>query len=281
MTNGHPTRDEDFDLYALGALDPDEKRAMASHVASCADCERRLAEARGRVVLIGLATPEVAVSPRVRERLMARVRLSDIAGPAASGTAPDQPHRPEFAPASDRSGAFARWWAVVLAPVGVALAIVTLALWNQNEKLKSQLDNLGSQVAQLRESSASQQKELEESQHAADLLAARDTVVVPLMPMPGAPQGAARVAYNSHMGMLMYDGALAPPPSDKCYELWLVPANGAPINAGVFHPTSGQTDHWMMRLPAGVTPKAFAITLEPMGGMPHPTGPKLLAATIS
>ena len=279
MTNGHPTREEDFDLYALGALDPDEKRAMASHVASCADCARRLAEARGRVLLVGLATPEVAVSPRVRERLMTRVRLSDIAGPAADPTSYEPESKPIIAVAP--RGAFARWWAVVLAPVGVALAIVTLALWNQNEKLKSQLDNLGAQIGQLRQSSAVQQKELEESQHAADLLAARDTVVVPLMPMPGAPQGAARVAYNSHMGMLMYDGALAPPASDKCYQLWLVPMDGAPINAGVFHPTSGQTDHWMMQMPTGVTPKAFAITLEPMGGMPHPTGPKLLAATVS
>jgi anti-sigma-K factor RskA len=281
MTNGHPTRDEDFDLYALGALDPDEKREIESHVRSCEACARRLAEARGRVILIGLGTPEVAVSPLVRERLMARIRLSNIAGTAADPSSHERENESEPIVVATPRGAFARWWAIVLAPVGVALAVVTLALWNQNEKLKSHLDNLGAQVVELRQSAAAQQKELEESQHAADLLAARDTVVVPLASMPGAPQGAARVAYNSHMGMLMYDGTLAPPPSDKCYELWLVPMNGAPINAGVFHPTSGQTDHWMMHLPTGVTPKAFAITLEPMGGMPHPTGPKLLAATVS
>ena len=35
--NAHPTREEDFDLYALGALEGDEKLAIESHVAACAD----------------------------------------------------------------------------------------------------------------------------------------------------------------------------------------------------------------------------------------------------
>lgn len=284
MINGHPTREEDFDLYALGALDVDEKRTIESHLASCAACARNLAEARGRIAVIGLAVPAVEPSPRVREQLLACIRSSSIAGdPTAAATpasrVPRRDRAPESAPAS--TAPFARWWAAVLAPVGVALAVATAMLWNQNEHLKSQLDNLSTQVAQLRESASTQVKELEESRHAADLLAARDTIVVPLTPMPGAPQGTARVAYSSHMGMLMYDGTLTPPPDDKCYQLWLIPVQGAPINAGVFHPTAGETDHWMMQMPAGVTPKAFAITLEPMGGMPHPTGPKLLAAAVS
>ena len=72
--NGHPTREEDFDLYALGALEGDEKRAIESHLASCADCGRRLAEARGRVALIALAAPRVEPSAAVKQHLMQRVR---------------------------------------------------------------------------------------------------------------------------------------------------------------------------------------------------------------
>ena len=41
MTNGHPTREEDFDLYVLGALEGDEKLAIESHLAGCADCARK------------------------------------------------------------------------------------------------------------------------------------------------------------------------------------------------------------------------------------------------
>ena len=50
--NGHLTREEDFDLCALGALDAEEKRAIESHLAACADCARKLAEARGRIAAL-------------------------------------------------------------------------------------------------------------------------------------------------------------------------------------------------------------------------------------
>jgi anti-sigma-K factor RskA len=37
----------------------------------------------------------------------------------------------------------------------------------------------------------------------------------------------------------------------------------------------------MMKLPAGVTAKAFAVSLEPAGGMPQPTGPMVLVGPTS
>ena len=49
MSGTHPTREEDFDLYALGALDGDEKAAFEAHLASCASCKMKLAEATGRM----------------------------------------------------------------------------------------------------------------------------------------------------------------------------------------------------------------------------------------
>ncbi|MFZ0787268.1 MAG: zf-HC2 domain-containing protein, partial [Candidatus Acidiferrales bacterium] len=73
MANGHPTRDEDFDLLALGAVEGDEKQAIEAHVASCADCARKLAEARGRVAMLSLAAPRVEPSAAVKQRLMAQV----------------------------------------------------------------------------------------------------------------------------------------------------------------------------------------------------------------
>ena len=99
--------------------------------------------------------------------------------------------------------------------------------------------------------------------------------------MPGMPKAMGRVTYSKNMGMLMYDGTAEPAPAGKSYQLWVMPMQGDPINAGVFNPSSGEISHWMMKLPEGVTPKAFAVTLEPAGGMPHPTGPKVLAGAVS
>jgi anti-sigma-K factor RskA len=74
----------------------------------------------------------------------------------------------------------------------------------------------------------------------------------------------------------MYEGEIAPAPAAKSYQLWLVPADGKPISAGVFNPVIGQSDHWMMKLPQGIAAKEFAVSLEPAGGMPQPTGPMVL-----
>jgi anti-sigma-K factor RskA len=262
--NGHPTREEDFDLYALGALDGDEKQAIETHMALCSDCARRLAEARGRIALLALAAPAVAPSPSVKVRLMTQVRAtSPIATPSRASRE------------RERSGGFfGRWWTAVLVPAGVVLAIASIFLWTENRRLDRQL-------AALRTDVQLQQQQLQEAREIADLVSARDTMVVPLAPQPGMPKGTAHVMYNQKMGMLMYEGELEPAPADKSYQLWLVPAQGNPISAGVFSPGSEKASHFMMKVPEGVAAKAFAVTLEPAGGRPQPTGPKVLVGPVS
>lgn len=234
--NAHPTREEDFDLYALGALEGHEKLAIESHVAECADCARKLAEARGRIARLPLAPPATSRAPKSSER----------------------------AP-----GFFDRWRAAVLVPAFAVLAIASALLWRENRDLDHQL-------AALRESAQQQKQQLEEARETADMMESHDTVTVALAQQPGMPQGSAHVMYNAKMGMLMYEGEIAPAPAAKSYQLWLVPAAGKPISAGVFNPVTGRADHWMMKLPQGVEPKMFAVTLEPSGGMPQPTGPMVL-----
>ena len=265
--NNHPTREEDFDLYALGALEGDEKLAIESHVSACADCARKLAQAQGRISLLAFSAPQSEPSPIVKERLMAQIHASreSVAAPARA---------PRSIESARGGGFFGRWWAAVLLPVGAALAIATIVLWNQ----KVQLDH---QLAEMHATIENQQAQLDEARDMAHLFEAKDTITIALAPQPGTPPSSAHVMYNAKMGMLMYDGKLDPTPADKSYQLWLVPMNGDPINAGVFNPVAGQSNHWMMKLPPGTLPKAFAITLEPAGGMPHPTGRMVLVGAVS
>jgi anti-sigma-K factor RskA len=63
-------------------------------------------------------------------------------------------------------------------------------------------------------------------------------------------------------------------PSQKAYELWLIPLNGAPMPAGVFKPdVRGSAVIINPPLPAGVEAKAFAITVEAETGASTPTMP--------
>jgi anti-sigma-K factor RskA len=264
MSGQHITRPEDFDLFALGALDADERQVIEAHVASCADCAQKLAEAQGRMALLALAAPRVEPSAGVKERLMRQLHATA----EGSGGSLARAKREQIP-----SGTSGRWWAVLI-PVASAFALATILLWLHNEQLTRQL-------ADLRETVQYQKKELEESEHIAGLLAARDTIVVPLAAQKGAPQGSARVVYNSREGMMMYDGTLPPAPTDKVYQIWLVPMSGAPISTGWFTERPGKPGHMMMKVPEGVAAKAFAVTLEPAGGMPQPTGPMVLVGPAS
>jgi anti-sigma-K factor RskA len=259
--NGHPTREEDFDLYALGALESDEKHAIDSHVSSCAGCARKLAEARGRMALLALAAPRVEPSPVVKQRLM---QLVHSGGPAV----------PRYVVPGRPSGFFGRWWAAILIPATAVLALATLGLWNENRLLDRQLASLHASIQQ-------QQDQLTETRAVAEVVADPATVIVPLAQQVGAPQGSARVIYNARLRTVMYSGQIEPAPAGKSYQLWLVPTQGNPISAGVFNPVRGQADRITMKVPAGVSAKAFAVTLEPAGGTTQPTGPKVLVGPAS
>lgn len=157
--NAHPIREEDFDLYALGALDADEKLTIESHISACADCAHKLAEAQARISLLALAAPKADPSPAVKERLMAQVRASRDSEATANAAAPRA-----TAPAS--GGFFSRWWAAVLIPVGAALAIATIFLWTENVRLDREL-------AALHSAMLDEQQQLNAARKAADALAAQ------------------------------------------------------------------------------------------------------------
>ena len=75
---------------------------------------------------------------------------------------------------------------------------------------------------------------------------------------------------------------LAALPAGKTYQLWLIPTEGKPISAGVFNPDAqGAGTILLPPLPEGVVAKAFAVTVEPSGGVPQPTGPIVLVGSAS
>ena len=269
--NGHPTHEEDFELYALGALDGEERRALELHLAGCPDCAKKLSEARGRISLLAFAAPASAPSAAVKQRLMSQIRSGTAVEANEAAWKIAAPRLPEAQPPVSP---FTLWWNRVLIPVGAALAVATLFLWHENRVL-------GRQLAAIHSSLDQQERQLADAQDMVALLSATQTITVRLAQQPGQPAGVARVTYNARSGVLMYDGEVAPAPAGKSYQLWLVPAQGDPINAGVFNPLPGQPNHWIAKVPPGTTPKAFAVTLEPAGGVAQPTGPKVLVGPVS
>ncbi len=85
------------------------------------------------------------------------------------------------------------------------------------------------------------------------------------------------VAWDPHLsrGVVATQNLPAPPPG-RVYQLWVLdPGAEAPIDAGLVTPETGSR-RFAVR-PLGTEGPGFAISLEPGGGRPEPTGPILFA----
>ena len=64
---------DDLSLYALGALEGEERLAVETHLEQCVDCHRELAQLRGDLALLALSAGGPRPPSRSRERLMAAI----------------------------------------------------------------------------------------------------------------------------------------------------------------------------------------------------------------
>jgi hypothetical protein len=96
----------------------------------------------------------------------------------------------------------------------------------------------------------------------------------------GAAAGAAGRAYWSRALGLVFNASQLPAlGADRSYELWVIPAGGAPISVGLLAVgTNGSASH-TAALPDGLAVTTVAVTIEAAGGSPTggPTTTPVLA----
>jgi anti-sigma-K factor RskA len=248
----HEQYAEDLTLYALGCLEGDEKASLQKHLEGCASCRRELEQLRGDAAVLALT----ASGPRPPAR--AKAQLIDAIAKE---------------PRTQRARPLTRWWASLGWLAAAVMIVVVATVWRQNVRLKSSVVQSAGMLER-------QRLELEQAQRIADLLKAPDAVSYEVLPVslkiPPPPAGKA-IYSRQRNGLVFVASNLRALPSDKAYELWLIPNQGAPIPAGVFKPDAhGGALVINPPLPAGVEAKAFAITIEPEGGSKTPTPPIIM-----
>jgi anti-sigma-K factor RskA len=267
MTTAHPPRFEEMlPAYALGALDGEDRREFEAHlVAGCSECRRQLDLWERDLAELAAAVPPVVPSAETRRRVL------ESAGVAIPGTR-------EAAPGvrSRRTGG--RWlW---LLPAAAGLALVVWSGWAQVrwrgevERLQAERDRLARQVTALESQRDLAQAEAQRMAQALGFITSPGVRSIQLAGLEPAPGASGHTFVDPRRGQAVFYAsglpALAP---DRTYQLWFIADQ--PVSAGVFAvDEDGNASLRVADVAAGV--QAWAVTIEPQGGVPQPTGPMVL-----
>jgi len=246
--SAHEQFADDLALFALGALQGDERLTLEKHLEGCSSCRRELERLRGDMALLALSASGPAPPRRSRERLLKAIAK--------------EPRTQKTLARAQSLWTFLPWLATA------AVLLLAAFFWQKS-------DRLAQQVARLRDQSAQQQAQLEQAREVVSTLTSTDAMRVTLVAAQTLPQPQGKAIYVRNRSSLIFlAGNMPPLPPQKAYELWLIPTKGAPIPAGVFKPDArGSATVIEPPLPAGVEAKTFAITVEPEQGSSTPTMP--------
>ena len=120
------------------------------------------------------------------------------------------------------------------------------------------------------------QARFNQTQATAAVLAAPDLARIDLQGQPVAPDARARALWSRSRGLVFTAANLPPAPAGKAYQVWVVTAQ-MPVSAGLLttDPMGDGTQYYYTP-PDIAPPVAVAVTLEPAGGVPSPTGERYL-----
>ena len=280
MMSHHEDYNDLLPGYALDALDDEERRRVAAHLESCPACRLELAELRETIGLLAFAAPHARPPARVREAIFARIAAPDPADrdeappPREPTSAAVTAHRagpvsgaePARRPGLSVLGGRAR---LALAALAAAL-IIGLGGWNvalqqRNAALATQVREQGLVARLLNDPGAAHSL----SGSSGD----------PDYPSSG-PAGFIYTDPGSDVA-LMLTYYLPQLPPDKQYQLWLIAPDGSRVSGGLFRPDANGSAELLVRAPAPFgNYRAVGVTVEPAGGSPGPTTPRVVGGNL-
>jgi hypothetical protein len=276
---------------ALDAVDGAERVAVLSHVATCGICTAELESLRATATNIAFAAPLAADTAtgrrnRIRDRLTSRATAEGQARrlahpPLVFPKANDGP--PPLTPTrAFHSNPLRRHPAEGVAMAAGVLFVVTLGAllmsWNERVELRDKVASMpGRDLTAI---------------HAVDsltaLLASRDSLIasfagrdVSMMTLTSrsAKEPYARMFWDRTRNTWTLIARNMPALKDgRTYQLWIVTSK-ATVSAGTFDAANGSG---LMHASYAVNPdnlRALAVTEEPAGGVPQPTGETIISVT--
>jgi anti-sigma-K factor RskA len=255
--NVHEQFADDLALYALGALEGEERQAVEKHLDECSVCRQELERLRGDTALLAFSVSGANPPARSRQRLMSAIAKE-----------------PRQIPLREKKRG--SWWNALGWAAAVAAIVVGVWLRQENSDLRQRMADLATR-------SAKEDQQLIEAKQLLTTLTSPDAEHFTLVAGNAVAQPQGKAIYVRSSGTLVFLASnLEAIPPEKTYELWLIPTSGAPIPAGLFKPNAhGAAAVLRPPLPTGVEAKAFAITIEPEAGSSAPTSQPVMVGSGS
>jgi hypothetical protein len=241
------------ELYVLGALTGPERRQFEAHLADCAECAAEVRALMPILEALAHATQPVTPAPRTRQRLLARLRRVSAVGRLA-------------------------WLAAAASlALAVGLGAYSAQLRTRVSELQVRLREATARALAGERQLAAERRDAAEAQLRVAVLVAPDLARINLAGQPVAPNASARAFWSRSRGLVFTASNLPAAPVGRTYQLWVLTAQPAPTSVGLLTPDPSGRVNAMFETPTDLpTPVAMAVTLEPSGGVPAPTGDKYL-----
>ncbi len=269
-TMEHDRLRESTALYVLEALDELERAEFERHLATCADCAEEVRSLRTVAGALPLSVPQVDPPFALRSRILSAAGAQTK---RSSSTVVAMPSAPRASRVLSRAGWLS---AAALLVLSAGLGVYSWSLGQQIVGLRERLTDVIAQLDRSQEQTAVAVRTATATQTRLTVLLAPDMRQVDLEGQPAAPRASGRAFWSRSRGLVFTASNLPPLPRGRTYQLWMVSAE-APLSAGVLSPdqTGGVAETF--NTPADVpAPVAIALTIEPEGGLPAPTGDKYL-----
>jgi anti-sigma-K factor RskA len=274
MAETHDDLRELAGVYALGALSAAERERFETHLEACDECRAEVRSLQPVVEALASAVPYREPSADLRERVLTAA-LSETGPPRTSAAA----ERPPVA--SQPARAWPVWLATAASVAALVLGGYSLQLRSALERMEARLRSAEARAAAAEADTAQVRQAAAHAQSALSVLAAPDLARVDLAGQPAAREARGRAFWSRSRGLVFTAANLPPPPAGRTYQLWVVTPQ-APVNAGLLTPDADGSVTVIVPTPPDLPqPVAIAVTLEPEGGVPAPTGEKYLIGTVA
>lgn len=291
----HEEFEDLYGLYVLGSLTPAEQTQLETHLhTGCATCRESIPQVREVFALLPYSLPLIPPPPEGKQKLLEKIQREE------GLRFEEQKPRPGRTKEGKRRF-LAPLWTLAVACLVLFLGRYTFLLYREVSLLKEELvqqqketdlwknqltrqkledDLLKNQLMQQQQDLNALRDELIKLRSYMAMITAPSVKTVNLVGSAKSREARGKIFLDpiQHRA-LFYAYHLPSIPPGKTYQLWVI--KDKPVSAGVFSVDSeGNAFLEVSGLLTEVEKiKAIAVTLEPAGGLPQPSGDKYLVGS--